>query len=92
MNGISWDLPIHGSSTKKSRSFFDPFPPGFPGKSLTKLKVLKKELQSVDSAGRSPLLLAVQLGHQAVVERLWLGATCAREASLEKWGKDLGNM
>jgi hypothetical protein len=36
-------------------------------------QVLKKELLTLDSAGRSPLLLAIQLGHQAVVERLWLG-------------------
>eukprot|EP00435_Cladocopium_sp_Y103_P009427 s1091_g2.t1 len=33
-------------------------------------RVLKKDLQNVDSAGRSPLLLAIQLNHQAVVERL----------------------
>lgn len=33
-------------------------------------RVLKKELLTPDAAGRSALLLAVQLGHQAVVERL----------------------
>ena len=57
-------------------------------------EVLKKELLTPDAAGRSALLLAVQLGHQAVVERLWLGeirAVWPREL-LEMCGKYVGDM
>jgi len=54
-------------------------------------QVLKKELLTLDSAGRSPLLLAIQLGHQAVVERLWLGPFFCRRATENPW-KDVGYM